>query len=198
MIQRLGSAAIGLALLGLQAGPAAPPRAQGAVTSSVQDQQDGSRSLDLRLGQTVTFTFDGWKPVLSSVAPADAAALAARIPAGLDPTLPETRTPYGIAAKPGATDPHPLNHAAPGTVVMTLAPHGAGTLLLVENGLATPFRYHAATASVLPDGRFGGRSTTLCPARPAIGTVETWAARFDALLIVKFEAAGPDDMACHM
>ena len=195
MIGRLSS--LSLVLLALQA-LAASPLAPGATRSSVHDQADGSRSLDLRLGETVTLAFDGWKPVLKSAARADAAALAARIPSAVDPTLPETRTPYDVSAPKGGGDPHPLNHAAPGTVAMTLVPYGTGTLMLVENGLDAPFRYHAATASTLPDGRFGGRSTTLCPARPGIGTVESWAARFEALLVVRFEPADPADIACHM
>ena len=187
----------GLAAIALQL-PAPPPPVAGPIHSSVHDQQDGSRSLDLRLGETVTFTFEGWKPVLASVAAADPTVIQARMPQSLDLTLPETRTPYGVVAKPGEADPHPLNYAAPGTVTMTLVPYQSGTLLLVENGLDRPFRYHAATLTALPDGRMGGRSTTLCPAKPTIGTVESWGARFQALLVIRFEEADPADLSCRM
>ena len=81
---------------------------------------------------------------------------------------------------------------------MTLVPYQTGTILLVENGLDTAFRYHAATMQPMPGSGAKGFSTTLCPAKPGIGTVETWAARFASLLVIKFEPSAPGDAICRM
>ena len=179
--------------------PAAPAPAA-PLASSTHDQADGQRTLDLKVGETVTLTFDErWRPTIVAKATVDGQALSARMPRPIDPNDKSAAgaQPGLMTATPGAKDAHPLNHAARGTVVMSLAPYsGGGLLLLVEDGLDKPFRYHAATLRRLPDGRSGGRSTSLCPAKPGVGTVESWAQPFDSLLVVRFEAV-TDDLSCH-
>ena len=184
------------ALLSGDAFSASPPTAQG-VTSSVKDQ-GAVRPLNLVLGESVVIRMDAaFKPVLISASRADANATSARLSAPIDLQTPETSVGITVTDKDG-DDPKRLNRAAPGTIIMTLVPYQTGTILLVENGLDTAFRYHAATMQPIPGGGARGSSTTLCPAKPGIGTVETWAARFASLLVIKFEPSAPGDANCRM
>ena len=186
---------LSMPLLVRQASEASSNVAQSAA-SSVKDQ-GAVRPLKLVLGESVVIRLDStFKSVLLSTSRADATATAARLSAPVDLQTPQTPTSIPVLEKDG--DPRRLNKAAPGTIIMTLVPYKTGTLLLVENGLDTPFRYHAATMQPMPGGGERGVSTTLCPAEPEIGTVETWAARFASLLVVKFEPSAPGDASCRM
>ena len=187
-----------LAVALLQAGAPPGPAVAGGRSNLHAPSADGFRPLELRLGERVVLTFDaGWQPTLVSVQAADPADIERRLAVPIDLQTPETPTAIPRYQPSGGSDPRPLNHAAKGTVAMTLIPYQTGTLLLVENGLDKGFRYHAATLATSPDGRLGGRSTTLCPVKPVIGTVETWAARYEALAVVRFEAVDPSDQACR-
>lgn len=184
------------ALLSEGAFSASPPAIQ-SVASSVKDQ-GAVRPLNLVLGESVVIEMDAYfKPVLLSASRADPNATAARLPVPINLQTPQTSVGIAVFDKDGS-DPKKLNRAAPGTIIMTLVPYQTGTMLLVENGLDTSFRYHAATMRPIPGGGAKGSSTTLCPAKPGIGTVETWAARFASLLVIKFEPTAPGDASCRM
>ena len=161
----------------LLAGP--PPTVAHPLTRTAEGP-GGVRLLELALGDSVVLVFDdGLRPTIQSTAPAD--------PAAVTPEL-QGRTLAG--------DPHPFNHAAPGTVRLTLAASGTGTRLLAENGLDRPLRMHADALRSRADGNLGGGSTTLCPAKPGVGDIENWPNPIDALLFLRFEYTMPDDNAC--
>ena len=147
----------------LVAGPP-PPTVARPVTRTAEGA-GGVRLLELARGDSVVLVFDDrLRPTIQSTAPADPAAVE------LEPGHPAS-----------AVDPHPFNHAAPGTVRLTLAASGTGTRLLVENGLDRPLRMHADTLRSRADGNLAGSSTTLCPAKPGVGDIENWPNPIDAL-----------------
>ena len=186
---------LSMALLYGQAAGVPSPAAE-TTASSVRDQ-GAVRSLNFVLGESVVITLDvDFKPVLQSATLADAETVAARLPAPIDLQTPETPNSMPVYGQNG--DSKKLNRAAPGTILLTLVPYQTGTMLYIDNGLDAPFRYHAATMQPVAGSGASGSSTTLCPAKPGVGTVETWAARFASLLIVKIEPSAPGDASCRM
>ena len=158
-----------------------PPTTARPVTRTAEGA-GGVRLLELARGDSVVLVFDDrLRPTIQSTASAD--------PAAVQPEL-------GHPAS--AADPHPFNHAAPGTVRLTPAASGTGTRLLVENGLDRPLRMHADALHSRADGNLAGGSTTLCPAKPGVGDIENWPNPIDALLFLRFEATTPDDGACRI
>ena len=168
-----------IATLSLVALLAGAPAAARPVTRTVEGP-GGVRLLELARDDSVVLAFDDQlHPTILSTAPAD--------PAAVGPEL---------GARAPAGDPHPFNHAVPGTVRLTLAASGTGTRLLVENGLDRSLRMHADVLRSRADGDLAGGSTTLCPAKPGVGDIENWPNPLEAILFLRFEFTTADDSAC--
>src|SRR5579875_3040284 len=135
----------------------APAAASSAPARSQVVESGGMRIVDLKRGDRIVLTFDDQlRPTLQSVSDAHPIPIPA---AGTHMT---------------GNDPHPLNHAAPGTVVMNFAADGQNTQLHIENGLDRPIRFHGVIFLNRPDGTVVAKRTTLCPAFPKIGDSENW------------------------